>query len=70
MKIKQLQKIVDVMSDNMMNDVSKMEDEERLIKEFRQWVSLSFAGGLIEFEDYDTIKAYGESKIKENFKNW
>lgn len=70
MKANELFEVITIMADNMMNSVYSKEQEESLIKEFRTWLSLSFIGGLINSEDYELVRAFGESKIKENFKNW
>lgn len=61
---------INQMTDNMMNSVSSKEQKKELIQEFRTWMSLSFAAGLIETDDYETIRRYGECKIEENFKEW
>lgn len=70
MKAKTLFKAIDQMTDNMMNSVSSKNQKENLIQEFRTWMSLSFIAGLIESEDYELIRRYGESKIEKNFKEW
>ena len=70
MTIKQLHNIIDIMTDNMMNSVSDLSEKENCIKEFRTWLSLSYAGGMIDFPDYDKIKDYGINSIEKHFKEW
>lgn len=66
----ELFEVISIMADNMMNSVYSREQEGSFIEEFRIWLSLSFIGGIVDFEDYELVRRYGECKIKENFKNW
>lgn len=66
----ELFEVIAIMADNMMNSVYSREQEDSFIKEFRIWLSLSFIGGIVDSEDYESVRRYGECKIKENFKNW
>ena len=54
-------KCIDVMFDNFYN--SKDTLQQRL-DWFNNWLSCSFSAGLVNFEDYDKVQAYGSEKIK------
>lgn len=68
MTAKELFKVIDIMTDNLMNNVSESNQQDKCISEFRNWISLSYIGGLIESEEYELVRRYGESKIEEEFK--